>query len=245
MALSGDDISQLKHYFPVKVMKPADTEWLDKAFVRGRINQGGILYYGPLGPLDSAFFEALLNVEGVELDYAPDWPAITDLAGRVAFFQNWMVCDAYQGHSYNLNVIQATATNPAVGISKQLQIKGEIGGQLPDALNFLRHTALNKDIGGLITAIDSEGDTKVALDLDLALTAEGYTKLDGSAELKQSRLRVKAIDLWVNKITGALKFNEHGVYSDTITANAFNRPIGIVIGMMTRKRLSMSAERRG
>lgn len=229
MALTGDDISQLKHYFPTKVMKPADTDWLDVAFVKGRIAQGGVLLYGNIGATQPPLFEAILDVDQVELRYAPDWPHFFDVAGRVLFLQNKMVCESRQGHSVNLNLIQATVINKAVGVSNQLQINGEVEGQIADALGFLQQTPLDATMGPLINAVTTQGVTQVGLELDLALNADGYTKLNGNAQLNQAKLKVKAIDLWLNKINGVLKFNEHGVYSDTINAVALDNPVKITI----------------
>ncbi len=229
MAFSGDDVSQLKHYFPTKVMNPADTDWLDKAFIKGNIEQGSMLYYGPLGPIQNAFFEALLDVNSVEFNYAPDWPRFYNVAGRVSFFQNYMICDAYQGDSNNFHLIHATAINTEVGVSKQLVVTGNVEGQLPDALHFLQQTPINKDVGGLITAINTEGHTTVDLNLDLALSAGGYTKVNGTVAMEQNRLQVKAVDLWLKKIVGKVKFTEHGVYGDNINAITLNQAVNLDI----------------
>ena len=229
MSITGDDISQLKHYFPTKVMNPADTDWLDAAFISGRINQSKLLFYGSLGSLKSAVFEALFEGSDIELNYAPGWPHFLGLAGRVSFFQNMMICDANEGHAYNFNLLHATAINTAVGINKQLQVIGEAEGKLPDGLSFLQKTPLNTELGSLINAINTEGKTKLNLNLDLALSSEGYTKVDGRIELNDSRLRVQAIDLWINKINGLLKFTEKGVFSDFIKASTLNQPITIDI----------------
>lgn len=229
MSITGDDISQLKHYFPTKVMNPADTDWLDTAFISGRINQGKLLFYGSLGSLNSAVFEALFDGSNIELNYAPGWPTFLGLAGRVSFFQNMMICDANEGHAYNFNLLHATAINTAVGVNKQLQVIGDAEGSLPDGLHFLQKTPLNKELGNLINAINTEGKTKLNLNLDLALSTEGYTKVDGRILLNDARLRIQAIDLWINKINGLLKFTEKGVFSDTIKAYALNQPIAIDI----------------
>ncbi|MDD5276515.1 MAG: YhdP family protein [Methylovulum sp.] len=229
MALTDTDISQLKHYFPTKLMNPADTGWLDVAFVKGQIKHGAVLLYGNLGEARPPLFEALLDVDQVELRYAPDWPHFYDVAGRVSFLQNKMICESRQGNSHNLHLIQATVVNEAVGVSNQLQIQGEVEGQIADALGFLQQTPLNSTMGPLINAVTTQGSTKVGLGIDLALNEKGYTKLDGNAHLNQAKLKVNAIDLWVNKINGVLKFNEHGVYSDTINAAALDNPIKITI----------------
>jgi len=228
--LSDSDVGQLKRYLPAKIMKPVDVDWFDAAFIKGTIKQGRVLYYGPLGPLKSAVFRALLDVDGVELRYDPEWPVLTGVKGRVSFVQNKMVGDISQGHSLKLDIINATVVHPAIGASKQLQVNGEIAGTLPDALAFLNHTELKEDVGGLVAAIQAQGQTKISLDLDLALTKQGRTRLHGNVLLNSARLKVKAIDLWLEHLNGALKFNEKGVFSEIIKASALNHPIAITLG---------------
>lgn len=275
-ALVCDDASQLKHYYPTGIMKPADINWLDKAFVRGRINKGQLLYYGKLGqfpvnhttvadvkreqaaadPALKAFmheppdippqaegvhrvqarelangslFEAILDIAELELDYAPDWPHINDIAGQLVFLQNRMEVNAYQGYSGRLKATRAVVINPSVGLSKEMLVQGDVEGEIAQVLDFLKHTPLNARVGSLVDAIVPQGNTKVALDLVLPLSAGMEPLIDGNATLNQAGLNVKALDLWINNIDGLLKFNEHGIYSDTIKAVALNYPVRIHI----------------
>jgi len=229
MVMSNPDVRQLRRYLPANIMKPVDVDWFDAAFIKGRIEKGEILYYGPLGPLTSAVFRALLDVDGIELRYDPEWPVLTDVKSRVSFVQNKMVCEISRGRSLKLDLIGATVTHPAINASKQLLISGEIAGTLPDALAFLSQTELNDDVGRLIAAVRTEGPTRISLDLDLALNTQGRTRLNGKARLNSARLNVKAIDLWLENLTGELTFNETGVYSDSIKASALNHPIAVTL----------------
>lgn len=235
MVLTNPDVSQLKRYLPAKAMKQVDVDWFDAAFVKGRISKGRILYYGPLGPLNSAVFRALLDVDGIELSYDPEWPNLTGLKGRVSFIQNKMICEANQGHSLKMDIVNATVTHPAISASKQLLIEGKVKGTLPHAMEFLSQTELNEDLGGLISAIQTEGQTDISLDINLALNKQGRTRVNGKTKLNSARLNVKAIDLWLEGITGELKFNETGIYSDTLSAIAFNKPTSINISHNDRK----------
>lgn len=264
-ALVCHDASQLKHYFPIGVMKPADIEWLDRAFVSGRVENGRLSYYGKLDKLavlqeattpkqskplprpdilpgseglyhvqssemlDGALFEAVLDVRQLELNYAPDWPRITDIAGELLFLQGRMEVNAYQGYSLNLKANQAMVINEAVGKSKQLLVKGEVEGEIADVLRFLQQTPLNSRVGSLIDAVVPQGRTQVALDLAIPLAVGVVPKVEGSATLNKAGLTVKAVDLLVNNIDGLLKFNEQGIYSDTIHAAALKQPIRIKV----------------
>jgi uncharacterized protein (TIGR02099 family) len=229
----SQDVSQFKHYFPVHVMRQADINWLDRAFVSGRITKGSMLYYGKLGEFPrtggSDVFEALLDIEQMELNYAPDWPPITDIAAEVLFLQDRMEVNGHHGLSNQLKITEATVINTALGRSKRLLVQGKVEGEVAHALDFLQQTPLHSRIDFLKSSIEPHGNTEVALDLDLPL-AKGMTpKVNGAARLADARLKVESLDLWVTQINGDLKFNEQGVYSDTILAAALGYPIKVNI----------------
>ena len=229
----SDDISKLLHYLPAKVMKPADVVWYDQAFLSGRVTQGDLLYAAKLGAFpikaEDGVFEALFNVDRLNLAYLPDWPQITDLAGEVAILQNFMTCEIHQGQSKNLNITQATVINPALGTSKRLMVKGELNGEIVDVFQFLKQTPLKSTVGFFVDAVVPQGNTRIALDLALPLAEGLLPKVYGSAQFSQAKLKVTALDLWINKIDGELKFTEQGVYSDAINAVALGQPIKINI----------------
>jgi len=177
--------------------------------------------------MTGGLFEALLDVRQLELDYAPDWPRINDIAGELLFVQDRMEINAYQGYSNKLKAGKTIVINEAIGKSKKLGVQGEVEGEIADALGFLQQTPLNSRVGGLIDAIVPQGRTRIALDLLIPLNKEVEPKVDGSADLNKAGLTVKAVDLAISNIDGVLKFNEQGIYSDTINAVAFKRPIRI------------------
>jgi uncharacterized protein (TIGR02099 family) len=229
----SDDISKLKHYLPVKVMKPADVIWYDLAFLSGRVTQGGLLYAGKLGvfptKMEQGVFEASVDIDQLNLAYLPDWPQITNIAGKMDILQNFMTCEITQGQSSNLTITQATIINPELGTGKRLMVKGELEGEISDVFKFLKQTPLNTTVGFLVDAVVPQGNTQVELDLSLPLSEELQPIVYGSAQFNQARLNVSALDLWINKITGDLKFTELGVYSDGIRGVALGHPIKINI----------------
>ncbi len=93
----------------------------------------------------------------------------------------------------------------------------------------MQHTPLSSPVDSVLEAITPQGNTQVALDLKIPLVDGAPTKVDGTAQLKDAKLTVKSLALPVSKINGELKFNEQGVYSDTIHASALGHPIQIDI----------------
>jgi uncharacterized protein (TIGR02099 family) len=229
----SDDISQAKHYFPTKVMKPEDVVWFDNAFLGGRVTKGELLYVANLGVFPAnakdGVFEALLNLDQLNLSYAPGWPELSNIVGEVTILQKHMTCEIQQGHSNNLSITQATVINPALGTSKLLTVKGEFEGEIPQVFSFLQNSPLTSQVGFLVDAVIPQGNTQVALDLVLPLAEGIMPKVYGVAKFNQASLKVAALDLDIDKIDGELKFTEQGVYTDKLKAITLGRNINVNI----------------
>jgi len=249
-AFSGEDASEVRHYLPVGIMDEEVVAWLDNAFISGRMTNGGLLVYGNLSdfPFTDApgVFEAVFNGEQFELAYDPEWPHITGMNAEVMFLQGGLKVNVLQGQSgiamdtvsaadpsgidaKSVAIRQAEVTIPSLEKSEQLLIKGEIDSGISQVLAFLQQTPLSSPVDSLLEAITPQGNTLIALDLKIPLTDNAPTKVDGAAQLKDAKLTVKSLELPVSKINGELKFNEQGVYSDTIHAAALGHPIQINI----------------
>jgi uncharacterized protein (TIGR02099 family) len=232
-AFTGEDARDVSHYLPVGIMDEEVVAWLDRAFVSGRMSNGGLLVYGNLGdfPFTDApgVFEAVFTGEQFDLSYDPEWPDITGMNAEVMFSQGGLKVNVLQGQSDNVIIKQAEVTIPSLNTSKHLLIQGEAEAGIDQVLAFMQHTPLSARVDSVLEAISPHGNTQVALDLKIPLIDGAPTKVDGTAYLKDARLTVKSLDLPVSKINGELKFNEQGVYSDTIHATALAHPIQIDI----------------
>ncbi|MDD1626420.1 MAG: TIGR02099 family protein, partial [Methylococcaceae bacterium] len=232
-AFTLDDVSKAAHYLPASVMEKSVVDWLDHAFIRGRVPKGNLLFYGNLGDFPftggQGVFETLFEVDQLELAYNSEWPNLTDLGGEVLFLQGSLQVDLHKGLSNKVKINQAKVTIPELGKSEHLLIQGKLETTILQGLEFMQKTPLNSPVDKLLDAVEPQGNTQVTLDLKLPLADSATAKVNGSAQLGNAKLRVKALDLGVNQINGALKFNEQGVYSDIIKATALDNPIQINI----------------
>ncbi|HEY8098743.1 MAG TPA: YhdP family protein [Methylobacter sp.] len=232
-AFAGEDAREVSHYLPVGIMDEDVVAWLDRAFVSGRMTNGGLLVHGNLGDFpfttEPGVFEAVFTGEQFDLSYDSGWPDITGMNAEVMFSQGGLKVNVLQGQSDNVIIKQAEVNIPSLNTSKQLLIQGEAEAGIDQVLAFMQHTTLSSRVDSVLEAITPQGDTLVALDLKIPLIDGAPTKVDGTAQLKDAKLMVKSLALPVSKINGVLKFNEQGVYSDTIHASALGHPIEIDI----------------
>ena len=232
-AFVSDDVSKAVHYLPASAMDKSVVEWLDHAFIKGRVPKGNLLFYGNLSDFPftggQGVFETLFEVDQWELAYHPEWPHLINVGGEVLFLQAGLQVDLHRGESNKVKINQARVTIPELGESEHLLVQGKLETEILEGLKFLQHTPLNLPVDKFLDAVEPQGKTQVTLDLKLPLADDATAIVNGSAELDNASLRVKALDLGVNRINGALKFNELGVYSDLIKASTLDYPIQINI----------------
>ncbi|MGJ0489301.1 YhdP family protein [Methylobacter sp.] len=230
-AFVGHDVSQVKHYLPANIMGKSVVDWLDHAFIGGRIKKGSMLFYGNPGDFPfkngSGVFETLFEAEQLELAYHPEWPHITNMAADVMFIKDSLLVDVKQGRSDKVAIKQAQVAIPSMEESEYLQIQGLVAGEIGQALGFMQQTPLHSTYDALQDVITPVGNTEVALELRIPLVDTVDAKVDGTAQLNNAKLTVSSLDLPVKGISGALKFNEQGLYSDTIHATALGHTIRI------------------
>lgn len=233
IAFAFDDVSKVSQYLPVTTMGKSSVDWLDNAFISGRVPKGGMLFYGNLSDFPfiggQGIFETLFDIDQLELKYNADWPHLTDLVGEVLFLQGGLQVDLHKGLSDKVKINEARVTIPSLNDSEYLLVKGVLETDILQGLKFMQKTPLHSSVDKLLGAIEPQGNTQITLDLKLPLIDRGIAKVNGAAQLSNAKLRVKALDLGVSQINGALKFNEQGVYSDMIKANALNYPVQIAI----------------
>jgi len=232
-SFAGEDARQVTHFLPVGIMDEDVVVWLDHAINGGSMTNGGVLVYGNLNdfPFNSApgVFEAVFNGEQFDLSYDTEWPHITGMNADVMFSQDSLTVNVGQGQSGDVIIKQAEVTIPKLNKSQHLLIKGEAEAGIGQVLAFMQQTPLSSPVDSLLEAIAPQGNTQVVLDLKIPLVDGASTQVDGMAQLKDARLTVKSLDLSVSKINGQLKFNEQGVFSDSLQAMALGHPIQINI----------------
>ena len=243
------DVGQAHRYLPVTLMGKNLVEWLDRSLVKGRIFNGQILCYGALNDFpfrhNQGIFEVPFQAEELDLKYLPEWPVLGDLSGRFLFLQSGLEVDLTKGSSKDVHVNQARIVIPDLDNSEHILVHATLEAEILEALKFMQETPIKSSADNLLNAIEPKGHTLISLDLKLPLIEGLETKVDGAAQLAKASLNVKSLDLEVTDLIGDVNFNEHGIYSQTITGVALNNPIKVNIKNTTLQSTVYVAGRAG
>lgn len=228
-----DDVSAIPDYYPVSMMHKDVLSWLDKAFVSGKIGQGGLLVYGELNQFPfingQGVFEVFLDAKEVELNVAPSWPHLNNVNADILFQKDSLTVTATHAEVNGMIIPHTLVKIPSFEKSKYLIAEGRAEGGMANGLGFLKKTPLHNLVDGFLNQVAPSGALKVALDFKVPLVEGVGAKVNGVAHLKSATLNIKPIDFKITRINGDLRFTEKGLFSKKIRAKALGYPLAITV----------------
>lgn len=223
------DISQVPKYLPAKIMDAGAVDWLDHAFVAGRVTRGELLVQGALDQFpfvnSAGRFETLFVMENAEVQFNEDWPHLRDIYADVQFLGPDLQVAILEGGSEKVDIAQAVVTIPDLANSENVYVWGQLRTKVMNSLAFLQKSPLKTKIAPVAKLISSEADTRVDLDLKLPYSESDPVKVNVNAHLNNAQLIVKPINLKVDDINGVLNFTEDRINSGSIDARTLGYPI--------------------
>ncbi|OUR87117.1 TIGR02099 family protein, partial [Methylophaga sp. 42_8_T64] len=229
------EISRWQHYVPQSILDEDFKEWANPAFVAGKVVDGDIRLTGNIAefPFDAkpeqGQFEMKLNVEGVQLHYAPDWPDLVDLTGTITGKNNLLNIQSKHGHIAGFNFAEVnTKINRYLKGKPILTTNGLLTGTTQQALGFLQNSPLKQRFSKVAEVITAEGDSDITLALMVPLADTDNAEASGHVSFKHSQLiNPEFPQLKLSEIEGALQFNNNGVSAQGITAILLDQAVSI------------------
>lgn len=232
---------RVTRYLPMNVFDPELAKWLEAAFLSGEIKSGRAIIKGALKdfPFDSGngTFLASGDVNNIDLHYAPGWPTLQKVTGKLTFSGRQMVVDADHTQMLDIPLSKVHAIIPYLGDAQPQVIEiqsSDIKGDLSQGLRFIHQSPLELTLGKMFTGIEMQGPMILKLSLSVPLSAAKGTKVDGNIILKDSQMNMVPWRLVLNKINGELHFTEDTTDAKNIQAQLFNKPF--LINLSTIKK---------
>jgi len=233
-ARDGDG-SQVARYLPTGIMSPNAVDWLDEAIVGAHIISGGALFHGRLDefPFDqgNGRFEVSFATKNASLNYAEDWPPITDITANVRFLGRAMLVEAQKGKIFS-NDIQRTKVSIADMTARPmlLKIEGEVQGTTQEKLDYLvtsppLYTAFAQHLEGMTT----KGNSLLSLNVLLPIGGEEPVQVNGWLTMKENTLSIPPLGQMLSGISGRLEFFQAGLRAKNIQAELFGQTTQINI----------------
>ncbi|NOR81131.1 MAG: hypothetical protein GQ529_09930, partial [Methyloprofundus sp.] len=229
----GHDAAQVQHYLPVGIINnDVLLDWLDHAFIAGSVPRGGVLFRGVLKDYpftqNDGVFEVLFNAKNVDLHYADDWQHMENLAAEIRFFSESLEVNIHHGLVNQANIKRAKVKINSFTYSDTLSIKGDINGDLTQAIGFLKQTPYKEQINTLSEILDIQGLFSANIDLEIPLS-DVPSKINIIANPQSAQLHIIPANLPASDINGELHITNKGIFSENLNANILGFPVEIEI----------------
>ncbi len=204
-------------YLPVGLLDGDLTTWLQQAFLAGELEQADFLFHGPVAAYPflkgDGVLEALLDINGLGLQYEPQWPVFTGIDARILFVNDAMYGVADQWLLNGSAVLDSEFLIPSLTQSDHVWVKGEVVGKVEKTIGFLVETPLKPIVKPLVDRFSVQGKNHLFLDMKIPIVLSADAHVNGLARLTDTSLALSSVNFVVQKINGELGFSGQGLYT--------------------------------
>lgn len=229
--LTMQNAGYVTRYLPVNVFDKDLDEWLNQAFLSGEVKSASLVLRGPLAdfPFDkqNGLFSVTAQIKNIDLRYAPDWPVMRHINGKLQFLGRKMIVDVDSAEVHGMNLKNVHGIIPYLGDDQPqvLSIDGDtIQTDFIHAMNFVHSSPLEKTIGKMFEDVDISGPLQLKLGLVVPLKEPGNSEVKGLITLNNAQLNLAPWNLAIGKLNGQLQFTENSVQAKGIQGLLFNKP---------------------
>ncbi|MCB6182409.1 TIGR02099 family protein [Leeia sp. TBRC 13508] len=197
-------------YLPL-VVDPAAREWLKTGLLEGEGVNAKLQLTGRLDdfPYDKApgTFSISLDAQNVRMPYAPGWPELKNVHGKVLFKGDNMEVQADGGTILGTKVGKTIVKIASLSHADTLTVEGVVTGTTNEFMDFVRQSPVNKVVDQLLDGANFAGNADLHLKLDIPLADAENTKVDGLLSFKDNKIMLADIPP-IDRATGQLHFTE-------------------------------------
>lgn len=212
-------------YLPL-VVGQNTRDWLRDALKKGVADNVHMVLRGNLAqfpfdkPGSDGSFRVDFDARDVDLVYAPSWPQIDAIDAKLSFHGDSLDIRASSGGILGTRLTRVDARIPSLSGGEKLTVDGEVDGRTDDFLRFIDKSPVNVTLDGFTNTARADGNTKLALKLDIPLANPDNTKVKGAARLTSNRLDFGKSVPVLDQVNGVLQFTEQGIAFSNIGGEA-------------------------
>ncbi len=226
MYVSDGDVSKISHYLPVSIMDKSLVNWLDHALLKGKIDNGTVVFNGNLNEFpfkkDEGVFSVAVNTSGFMMHYKDGWPRIENAKMQGVFTGLGMKLHLISGEVENNLIHESYAVIPSFS-NAELQLNMAMSGSTQNTVNYLVNSPILPDAKKTINSMRLQGtiDTTIKINIPLndALAKKKPLTYSGEAKLHDASLFMLDDKIDITHGDGTVVFTEKGLSSENLSAN--------------------------
>ncbi|MES1196328.1 MAG: DUF3971 domain-containing protein, partial [Steroidobacter sp.] len=199
------EVVSAPRYMPAGVMPRHVLDWLDNAFVNGRVRKAELTLTGPLQKFpfreNEGLFLITADIDNLTLQYQPGWMPATALQVQAEFRNMGFSATASSGIVNGL-AIEDAAGGIADYRDALLRIKGQIHGDVNQGLQYIQQSPIGPAIGGLFQQLTGKGAMQASASLSLPLKDISKRQVDIDVHIQDSTLGLAGSTQQASKVQG-------------------------------------------
>lgn len=211
------------------------TAWLRRAIVAGPVTDVQFRLRGNPGdfPFDDpqqGEFRITGKVTGGTLDYAPGWPAITNVDADVVFHGRKLSITSRRAAVFGIALAKVSAGFPDYLVDDpELAIDGQAEGPLADFLKFIDASPVRGMLEDATAGWTGEGRARLALRVGLPLETPERTRVRGTFRFSGNELTMGPGEVPLTQLNGAVEFTESAISARELVAQTLGGRIAAQI----------------
>lgn len=234
-ALTRADARQIAKYLPLRIGR-STRDWVARSVLGGHSNDVKLRLQGDLKdfpfehPGRGGIFEVKVRAKDGILDYANGWPRIENIDADLTFSGQRMEIRVPSASVLGAQLARVTAVIADLNhASELLEVSGEAEAPTADFLRFIGESPVAEMIGRFTEGMQAEGRGRLALKLALPLRTLKDSRVAGSYQFVDNRLRVEPNLPPLEQVNGRLEFTENAVRGTGIAAQLFGGAASISV----------------
>lgn len=229
--ISDANIAAIPEFLPVSIMSNDLVKWLDKAFVKGKVSKGTVIYNGTLAAFPfndrQGTFSVDVAASDFTLHYQDGWPDITRANVDGLFTGQGMQLHLSEGLVEKNRMIDSQA-DIASFANALLKVRINASGNAAATTEFLVNSPILENARETVKSFRIGGKVKTSVNLAIPLDSEMAEKTpiryNGTSRLDNFSLSMLEDRLDIRNGEGEISFNEKGLSSKNLAAKFIGKP---------------------
>lgn len=224
---------------PVGILSDKLAKWLNTSIQGGQGLGGAVVFRGAVNDFPfrqkTGVFQTLFRVKDGTLDYARQWPKLTNIVAEIEFKNEGMQILASEGEIAGSKVAKAIVSIDDLDKKDNyLNIKGNVNDDVKGLFTFFRQSPIKAKLGALLNSSDVSGKAEIDVDLKVALDGGKHSSIVATAVFDNASLAFPRLDLSVNNIKGVMRYGKKGLFGEKLSANVLKQNVVVDISSTSK-----------
>jgi len=224
------DARATPRYLPVSRMSPRSLQWLDQAFLAGKVPHAVFEMRGPVRDFpfrkNEGLFLIKARVTDLALAYQEGWMPANNLVVDAEFRNAGMTAKIISGE---VNGMQLTGGAGRIADFKhpELILDAQVKGDLSQALPYVQKSPIGPAIGDQFMALRGTGPLSAQAALRLPLKAGDQMHVQIRTDRSNGTVATEGLEQTIDDLHGTLTVRDHALYSMAMQGKFLGGPVSI------------------